>query len=96
MKTALITAVAALVLSSGVALADAGYTSKRAPFGWGKTYHSHSRVTAYERHQIRDAAYNLRAVRARAQANGRVTFVERIKIQAAKNRLTNTIQSARH
>ncbi|MEO8651315.1 MAG: hypothetical protein ABI391_03365 [Hyphomicrobiaceae bacterium] len=97
MKTALLAAAAAaIVLSTGTAFADSGYTSKRAPFGWGKTYHSHSRVTPYEREQIREAAQHLRAVKARAAYNGHVSFVERIKIQAAKNRLTNTIQSARH
>jgi hypothetical protein len=96
MKTAIITALAALTLSSGVALADSSYTSTRAPFGWGKTYHSHSRVTPYERYQIRESAAHLRAVRARARADGHVSFVDRIKIQAAKNRLSNTIQRARH
>jgi hypothetical protein len=97
MKTALFAAAAAaIVLSTGTAFADSGYTSTRAPFGWGKTYHSRSRVTPYERMQIRDAAANFRAVKARAAYNGRITFVERIKIQAAKNRLTNTVQSARH
>jgi hypothetical protein len=97
MKTALLAAATvAIVLSSGTAFADSGYTSKRAPFGWGNTYHGHSRVTPYERRQIREAAYHLRAVRARAYANGHVSFFERIKIQAAKNRLANTIQRARH
>lgn len=95
-KTLFAAAVAALALSSGAALADSGYASKRAPFGWGKTYHSHSRVTPYERAQIRNAAAHLRAVRARAYANGHVSFVERIKIQAARNHLANTIQRARH
>jgi hypothetical protein len=97
MKTALLAAAAAaIVLSSGTAFADSGYASKRAPFGWGKTYHSHSRVTPYERAQIRDAAAHYRAVKARAYANGHVSFVERIKIQAARNHLANTVQRARH
>jgi hypothetical protein len=92
----LFAAAAALVLTSGAALADSGYASKRAPFGWGKAYHGHSHVTRHERAEIRDAAAHLRSVRARAHYDGHVSFGERMRIQAAKNHLANTIYRARH
>ena len=95
-KTLFATAVAALVRSSGAALASPSYASKRATVGWGKTYHSTARVTPYERAQIRKAAAQLRAVQARAYANGHVSFIERMKIQAARNHLANTIKRARY
>ncbi len=96
MNKTLFAAAAALVLTSGAALADSGYASKRAPFGWGKTYHSHSHVNRHERAEIRDAAHHLRSVRARAHYDGHVSFGERMRIQAAKNHLANTIYRARH
>jgi len=76
MKKAIIT-VAALVLSTGAALA--------APGGKYKNDHRHG-ISAYERAAIARSAANVAQLKRRVWADGRVTLFERMQLRSAERR----------
>jgi hypothetical protein len=85
-KTALLTA-AALVMTAGVSVAA---PSKHYNHGYGKPGYGKvvkkKGISAFERAQIARSAANLASLKRRVWRDGRVTFAERIQLNAAERR----------
>lgn len=107
MKSALLAAAAAVAvtLSSGAAFAETVNTSTWRPFGTqaGKIYRASPRVVVH-RHVYRPvyrpgpvqiSAANLAEKRRDAFADGRITFIEKIKLNAAQRRHEALVRSYR-
>lgn len=89
-KTALLTA-AALIMTAGVSVAapakyhnDYGKSGFGKP-GYGKVVRKHG-LSPFERAQIARSSANLASLKRRVWRDGKVTFVERIQINAAERR----------
>jgi len=84
-KTALLTA-AALVMTAGVSVAaPAKYHNNYGKPGYGKVV-KHKGINAFERAQIARSSANLASLKRRVWRDGRVSFAERIQLNAAERR----------
>lgn len=100
--TALATAATAITLSSGAAIADTSHSTWRPHGSAGpKVYrynkpHRHVYVAprrVYRPSPVQISAANLAEMRRDAFADGRVTFIEKIKLNAAQRRHENLVRS---
>jgi len=105
-----VAAAAVVTLSSGAAFADSANTSTWRPHGSqaGKIYRASPRVVVHHHHDYRPvyrpvyrpgpvamSAAELAAKRRAAFADGRVTFIEKIKLNAAQRRHEALVRSYR-
>ena len=94
MKRTLILAAAAAILASGFATAQAAPGNRGHGYGYkGHVTHA-AKVTPRERAAIRRSAARLAALTRQVRADGRVTFVERIRLRAATARHQALVRSA--
>lgn len=89
-KTALLT-VAALAMTAGIASAAPGKYGKPSygKPGYSQQFGKHAKkrgVSGFERAAIARSAASLRALKARAWRDGRLTFAERMQISNAERR----------
>ncbi|MGE0023444.1 MAG: hypothetical protein AB7S70_07430 [Hyphomicrobium sp.] len=92
-KTALLTA-AALVMTAGVSVAaPAKYHNSYGKPGYGKFVKKHG-INAFERAQIARSSANLASLKRRVWRDGRVSFAERIQLNAAERRHASLVARA--
>ncbi len=88
-KTALLTA-AALIMTAGVSVAaPAKYHNDYGKSGFGKPGYSKvvkKGISSYERAQIARSSASLASLKRRVWRDGKVSFVERIQLNAAERR----------
>ncbi len=95
-KTVLLTAAAALVMTAGVA--SAAPNKHQHNNSWGKPGHSQGfkkqGVNGAERAAIVRSAANLAQLKRRVMRDGRVTMIERIQLRNAERRHASLVQRA--
>jgi hypothetical protein len=99
-------AVAAISASSGVALADKSYTPNWRPHGMDTKrvyrpaprvhYHHYEYRPVYRPTPIQRSRADLAERRRDAFADGRITFIEKLKLNAAQRRHESLVRSYRY